>query len=206
MSLMAGQPLENYQLRRRLKDVETAVADIRKLNYQIRRLKQLQGKIQLSAVPLHTLVSDALDRCAARIPGVRKSRKILGECTVCGDPHLLKEALEEVFHNSVRELLHRATPDPLLAVEVWTEGDLGWFSIRDNGLPADERLIEKPFDEDASTYANQGKGTGLGLTIVKETFRSHSGKCFLEPNQDGSGNRIPGVIFKGCLPLWQQSR
>ena len=89
---------------------------------------------------------------------------------------------------------------PILSIGCKHEGNTVSIQISDNALPVEAALINDPFEEDASMYAQFNKGSGLGLTIVRETFRSHGGVCNLEKNHDASGAPCAGVVFKASIP------
>ncbi len=62
-------------------------------------------------------------------------------------------------------------------------------------------LLSDVFAEGATTYRSQGKGSGLGLTIVKETFMQHGGSCQLTENTTEEDLRRPGVTFSADLAV-----
>ena len=123
------------------------------------------------------------------------------EINVWCDKEIIRNAIEEVISNSVRELTFRNVESPIIHIAANTHGGEFWLSITDNGLPVDVQLIANPFEEGATTYERVGLGTGLGLAIVRESFQSHGGDCTLQPNFDEHGDRFPGTSFHGHLPL-----
>ena len=166
---MTQKPVETYSLGRRLNVMGEAIQDIRSLQYQIRRLKNAQKEPDRKAVRLHDLLSHVSHAAGHQLSGLT--------CEINCDEGLITEldwsamdsALNEVIVNAVRELREQHVEDPRIAVSAnRNEGKLV-IEIADNALPVDCDLIENAFDEDASTYASKGQGTGLGLTIEKWT-------------------------------------
>ena len=125
-----------------------------------------------------------------------------GEVFALGNAEILNEAFSEVLNNACRELKEQDVTQPVITIRAWSTDGVVRITIRDNALPADGLLISNPFDEDASTYAKQGRGSGLGLAIVRETFRTHGGSCRLFENRGEDGARVAGVTFDASLPLF----
>jgi K+-sensing histidine kinase KdpD len=110
-----------------------------------------------------------------------------------------------VLNNSVRELRVRKRERPFIEVSCGRQGNQLWLAISDNGLPETIDLTRNPFEECISTYESDGLGTGLGLTIVRETFLSHDGDCSLQPNFSDE-DRILGVTFYAHLKASDQDK
>jgi signal transduction histidine kinase len=199
-SMPGNAPLDRQTLNARLQDAMKAVADVRKIAYQVRRLRRVQGDLPKSLLDLSQLLQDRSHSCREQLPRLNVECDELAEISVFANTDSIREAIDEVLSNSCRELRERCVDDPKLIVRCWSQGDTAWISITDNALPETVRLIFDPFEEDASTYAASGRGTGLGLAIVRETFRAHGGSCSLTENFTEEG-RAAGITFVGSLPL-----
>lgn len=193
-------PLEGQTLAARLQDAMKAVADVRKIAYQVRRLRRVQGALPKSRFELAQLLADRAQSCRGQLPGLLVECTDFEDIVVDGNPESIREAIDEVLSNACRELRERDAVDPRIVLRCWIEQEMAWLSISDNALPATVPLISDPFEEDSSSYAASGRGTGLGLAIVRETFRSHGGACRLNENLTEDG-RIPGVTFVASLSL-----
>jgi len=192
--------LSDFTFASRLKVAIKAVSDIRKVSYQIRRLKQVQGELEKKPFDLSSLLGQLSDDVSHRLPNLQV------ECTldpvrILGHRETLREAIEEVISNACREIEERHASEPRIRISCDVSETTAEIKIVDNGLPADiEIVVDDPFKEDASGYASTGRGTGLGLAIVRETFRAHGGDCTLIANQE-HGIRTAGVTFIATLKL-----
>ena len=204
-ALMTGTSLESHQLESRLRVAEKAFQDLRGLNYQIRKLRNAQASSPKETVDVGRVLEELLIHGQDSLRSLRTGTNILTRKTVLGDRQTLRDALDEVVNNSIRELRERGTSNPEIAIEVWESDNSVCFEIRDNGLPIEATLMDDVLEEDASTYSSLGKGSGLGLAIVKETFRAHRGRCDLKENRDSSRARVAGVTFSASLPIHEES-
>jgi signal transduction histidine kinase len=197
---MAKQPVECYQMMSRLEVALQAIQDLRRVNYQIRQLRRVQGDLSLVECDIEAILNEEIRRARDSMPGVLITLLSETGTTLVADPQFLKEAFQEVFNNSLRELRARKTDNPAIEVHLRREPHQIHVKISDNGLPPLNNLIDQPFEEDASTYATQGQGSGLGLTMVREIMLRHGGSCSLRANVDDEGARLPGVTFLAILP------
>jgi signal transduction histidine kinase len=203
MAAMAKQPIEHYQIHLRLNAAIDAIQDLRKVNYQLRQLRRVQGDLEFVRCKLGPIIQEQILRARQSLPNLRISEIQVLDAEIEGDARLLGEAFQEVFNNSIRELKTRKTQSPTIDVTISLMQDQVKVSIRDNGLPALVNLIDQPFEEESSTYSQQGQGSGLGLTVVREIILRHSGTCSLTPNCDTDGERVEGVTFACNLRLPQ---
>ena len=201
---MNMEAMETHTLAARLGDLSKAIEDIRKVSYQIRRLKWVQGDIPFQQCELKDILHKNINACVKQLPELKFELRCEDRgFPLQGNKEALSSAIEEVINNACRELREHHVPSPSIFLEMRRHGGRIMLMIRDNGLPEQSHLISEPFEEGASFYARSGRGSGLGLTIVQETFRKHGGECRLFENADESGIRVPGVTFEASLPLAQ---
>ncbi len=103
--------------------------------------------------------------------------------------------LELALVNVLRNGLQAAESEVLVAAEFADEGVI--ITIDDDGEGLPESMKNKalqPFE----TNKPQGKGTGLGLTIVKHVLNDHNGELSLTNNPNG-GCRVTLSLPAQCL-------
>jgi signal transduction histidine kinase len=177
------------------------IEDVRRVAYQVKRLKRVQGELPHREFDLVNLLHGRVHACTEGHVGLDVIVDLPGTLRINGNEESIREALEEVLHNACREMAENRVAKPALTLRSWIDGSRAWFSIEDNGLPTGANLMRDPFEEDASTYARKGRGSGLGLAIVRETFAAHGGTCSLTENYDPDGQRVPGVTFTANLSV-----
>ncbi len=116
------------------------------------------------------------------------------------DPRLISQVLTNLIKTATEAIEGAgigAVKDPLITVNVHTEGERARISISDNGKgwPKEnrQRLLE-PY------VTTRDKGTGLGLAIVARIIEQHGGTVdLIDAEPDGAGRE--GACFTFTLPL-----
>ncbi|MHC4660603.1 MAG: sensor histidine kinase [Planctomycetota bacterium] len=116
------------------------------------------------------------------------------EDTVEDDSRLLRQAIANLIVNAVD-----AMKEPPRKIEIACEPDKGdsrnvYIRIKDCGIGVPPEIRNRIF-EPFFTASKDGKGTGLGLTIVRKIIRTHRGNITLKSNPEG------GTTFTISLPL-----
>jgi signal transduction histidine kinase len=114
-------------------------------------------------------------------------------CTVSGDEHLLRRAIENLLDNA----LHYTPDGGRVRVACDRAGDHCAFSIADSGpgiAPRDLPHIFSPLYRGESSRNRQTGGAGLGLTVARTILRRHGGDLRAANREEG------GAIFTGILP------
>lgn len=192
---MTGLPLEEYSLRTRLVKLESAVQEIRHLQYLIRRYKNAQGELDVKSFGVGILLQELAKAAQGQLVDLQVRIECESDLIIEADRELIRTALAEVVNNGCRECRERQVIEPRMALIGQWRDNRARIAIEDNGFPIEETLLPDVFAEDASTYRAVGKGSGLGLAIVKETILRHGGRCGLEENRTSEGARRPGVTF-----------
>jgi signal transduction histidine kinase len=107
--------------------------------------------------------------------------------TVCGDPRLLRRLIRNLLENGKRH------GKPPMRVEVRNEGGNAVLDVLDSGagVPESEReRIFAPFHQ----LGGEGKGAGLGLSLVRQIARLHGGDAVVAPRTDSAS------CFRVMLP------
>jgi len=111
-----------------------------------------------------------------------------GNVTLLGNLEELRTAVANLLENAVKYSL----PNPEIVVDLLTpDMDTVLLRVRDNGVgiaPAELKRIFKRFYRAPSRGAEQVKGTGLGLFIVRSIARRHGGEVTAESEGEGRGS------------------
>lgn len=143
---------------------------------------------------LETVVNDA--RYEAQLPGVDITLEV-GEnvdYTVKGNAELIRRAVENVVRNALRYSVRGQV------VKVSLRPDGHWLSIRvsDSGPGVDADKLSSIFDPFVRVNSPmQGKGYGLGLSIVRKVVLAHYGEVQAFNGRNG------GLEMIIRLPHWE---
>lgn len=169
---------------------ETLRAD--RLLTRLLELSALEGKTKLEnaePVDLREVVARAVNqaRAMSNLAGVTLSYQEPGEAMIVrGDSFILRAAVTNLLENAVG-----FSPEgESVRIGLATEDGFHKVEISDKGPGIPEYAREKVFERFFSLrHLTAGrKGTGLGLTLVKEAAELHLGSVTLEPH-DGGGTR-----------------
>jgi len=116
------------------------------------------------------------------------------------DQRLISQVLTNLIKNAVEAIEGaglEAIKDPVITVQIRTEGDKARVAVSDNGKgwPKEnrQRLLE-PY------VTTREKGTGLGLAIVARIIEQHGGSVDLIDSEPDANGRV-GACFTFTLPL-----
>jgi two-component system sensor histidine kinase CpxA len=192
------------ELTRNAPDRDAAVARMMK---EIERLAKLVGALlevtraegdaasrRSEDVRLDEIVAGIVQDCRleAEVRGCRIAFDGFSPAVVCGDPELLRRAVENVLRNAVRY----APENSAVEVSLEARGESVDLAIRDYGPGVPDALLPKLFDPffrvDDSRDPATG-GVGLGLAIACRAVRLHHGELVAE-------NAHPGLLVTMRLP------
>ena len=108
--------------------------------------------------------------------------------TLLGNPEELRTAVANLLENAVK---YSSPPREIIVSLSTPTVDTVLLRVRDNGvgLPSAElKRIFRRFYRAHSRGAEQVKGTGLGLFIVRSIARRHGGEAFAESEGEGLGS------------------
>lgn len=110
--------------------------------------------------------------------------QIIATCETDDNPvQIDTEQMHRVFSNLTENALKYAGSNSLLlSIKVWKENDVIHLSFSDNGKGVAEEQLENLFVQfwrgDPSRGSRDGRGSGLGLNIVKYIVEAHGGTVF----------------------------
>ncbi len=146
-------------------------------------------------IDFHAIVARAVDqaRPLADIAGVSLELEMVnGVLPLRGDSFILRAAVSNLLENAIDFSPRGGT----IQLGLLVVGGSVVLTIRDHGEGVPEYARERVFERFFSLrhHAAGRKGTGLGLTLVRETAELHGGTITLEPAVGG------GSIAKLVLP------
>jgi signal transduction histidine kinase len=111
------------------------------------------------------------------------------DAVVEADARAVKQIITNLLSNAVK--FSRAGGIAVVFCEVLGDDRVA-FGVRDTGVGMSPEMRERavePFVQDRDVYTVEGRGTGLGLPIVKGLIESHGGQLKLESTL-GRGSKI----------------
>ena len=183
-----------------MESIENEVDRLTRLVGDLLLLAQAEsGQVPLAhrTVELDSLALEVLQQMKV-LAGERVKLKLdeIDQVLVCGDQDKLKQVLVNLIGNAIQY-----TPSGGdVVVGVGKSGTRGYLRVCDNGPgipPEDVPFIFERFyrGEKSRTRSKDGKGFGLGLSIVYWIIHNHGGEIEVSPNQPH------GTIFTVWLEL-----
>jgi two-component system sensor histidine kinase CreC len=185
--------------KRFLDNIRAETARSERLINRLLELASIESLTRLETtaeVDLATIVAHAIDQALplAEVGKVRIERHgTESPVTLSGDAFILRAAVTNLLENAI----DFSPPDTVILVTLRTAGGQAELTIRDHGPGIPDFARDKVFDRFYSLrhHAAGRKGTGLGLTLVREAADLHGGTITLEPAEGG------GTIARFILPL-----
>jgi signal transduction histidine kinase len=100
--------------------------------------------------------------------------------------------MQQVFINLINNSLDAMPDGGVLSVKTSHEGEKVAIELSDTGEGIPSEILSRIFDPLFST--KDGRGSGLGLTIVKQVIDEHNGTVSIENGADS------GAVFRITLP------
>jgi len=114
--------------------------------------------------------------------------------TVWGDPHRIRQVIDNILINAIRHMGDR--PDPMIVIEIREHHESVLTQVSDNGIGIPQEYLGKIFDRFFRVPRAGGQaGTGLGLSIAKKIIESHGGRIWAE-SEEGRGTTFSFTLPK----------
>lgn len=190
-------PLETRK--RFLENIRAEAARSERLINRLLELSAIEGRASLEKVEqvdFYAILGRAIQqaRPLAEVAGVHleillESRPVM----VSGDAFILRAAVTNLLENAIDFSPVESRID--IGIEVNVSRVI--LTIRDYGSGVPDYAREKIFERFYSLrhHNSKRKGTGLGLTLVRETAELHGGTITLDPAEGG------GTVARLTLPL-----
>ena len=185
--------------KRFLENIRAETARSERLINRLLELAAIEGRTSLEQpeeLDFQAIVARAIDqaRPLAEIAGVvLQDTAAAAPVMLRGDAFILRAAVTNLLENAIDFSPSGSTVE----IAVHAAGGKVVLTIRDHGPGVPDYAREKIFERFYSLrhHTSKRKGTGLGLTLVRETAELHGGTITLEPAEGG------GTVAKLTLPL-----
>lgn len=185
--------------KRFLENIRAETARSERLINRLLELSAIEGRTSLEKpdeVDFPAIVARAIDqaRPLAEIAGVTlEPPDEPGAISLKGDEFILRAAVTNLLENAI----DFSPAKGVVTVSVAREGGNVVLSIRDHGPGIPDYAKEKIFDRFYSLrhHTAKRKGTGLGLTLVREAAELHGGVITLDGAEGG------GTLARLILPV-----
>jgi NtrC-family two-component system sensor histidine kinase KinB len=155
----------------------------------ISRIEAGRSELELIPVNPEQIILDAVEKMRASY--LAKGTELTTD--VPGDiPPVLADTfrLESVFANLLNNALKNTPPGGRVTVSARAEGVLVHFAVEDTGSGIPEEYLPHVFEKFFHVPGHgQERGSGLGLSIVKEIIEAHGGKVGVS-SEPGKGTRF----------------
>lgn len=156
--------------------------------------------VPTQAVDVAKVVTDAITATAEEAKGVSVEVQLApGLRTISSDPSMLQRAFQNLITNAAKHAATGGWVGVTAVVDEHIEPSMVEIQVADRGggIPQEELdAIFEPFYRGATAQAYQVRGSGLGLTLVKEIVESHGGSVRVE-SEEGQGTtftvRLPSA-------------
>ncbi len=185
--------------KRFLENIRAETARSERLINRLLELSAIEGRASLDIVDeldFHAIVARAIDQARPLAEVADVALEIQAPDAVIpmrGDGFILRAAVTNLLENAI-DFSPRGGK---IEIGLQTADGHAVLSIRDHGPGVPDYAREKIFERFYSLrhHASKRKGTGLGLTLVRETAELHGGTITLEPAEGG------GMVATLKLPL-----
>jgi signal transduction histidine kinase len=163
------------------------------------RIEAGKLELRLSAVCLNSVATDVVEELRAMATAKGQHLELLSvdeDVWVWADADRLSQILTNLLENAIKY-----TPqDGSIAVQIRREEEFGNVSVIDTGPGIPTDALPQLFDPffRVQRQSDEGKGLGLGLSIVKELVELHRGAISV-CSEEGKGS-----TFYVTLPLWSR--
>lgn len=176
------------------KGLQTIVAQVERITRVMNQLLSFARRKPPQPGPLvfQEVIENSLEMFHERLSNhqVQVCTQIDPDCPkILADSDQMNQVLINLIMNAVHAMPHGGT----LRIELGQEKDMAKLTVSDTGHGIPKEVVNKIFDPFFTTK-EFGKGTGLGLTVVKGIIEEHKGVITVESHEG------KGTMFTILLP------
>lgn len=162
--------------------VDRATRMVSKLLQQARVQPQARPPV-IESVALDRLLQEAAMAFEPRMAsaGCSLAVELCEQASIRGDAHALRTLLDNLIENA---LVHRRQA-VRVALRLHNDGDQAVLSVSDNGPGIPAADVARVLERFVRLHPGDGKGSGLGLSIVREIAQWHGGDISLSETPGG---------------------
>ncbi|MBC7183319.1 MAG: GHKL domain-containing protein, partial [Marinobacter sp.] len=114
---------------------------------------------------------------------------------IAAHPGRLSQTFYNILDNAALAIRDKQENNGRIRIRTEASGDSLTIEIQDNGCGIPEAVREQVFD---AFYTDRpvGSGTGLGLTVARDTIRAHGGTIRID-SREGQGTRVTITLPSG---------
>ncbi|KJU87682.1 two-component hybrid histidine kinase sensor and regulator [Candidatus Magnetobacterium bavaricum] len=163
------------------------------INGLLRLSRSTRGALSPERVNLSVMADGIMKALQRAEPQRQVSCHIAPQLEACGDPVLLKTALENLIGNAWKYTAN--TPEPHIEVAAQAQADGLVYSVGDNGAGFDMRYADNLFKPFRRLHkAEEFSGSGIGLATVERIVLRHGGRIWAVAEVD------KGATFYFTIP------
>ena len=181
------------------KGLQTIITQVERITKVMNQLLAFARRRSPERVPLvlRDVVEQSLEMFEQRFENAQIEVK-LDTDDRCPNIHADPDQLSQVLINLIMNAIHAMPEGGSLRIAIASADDTVKLTVTDSGhgIPADSlKKVFEPF----FTTKEFGKGTGLGLTVVKGILEEHGGSIAVE-SQEGKGTTFTILLPTGPTP------
>jgi len=181
------------------KGLQTIITQVERITKVMNQLLAFARRRSPERVPLvlRDVVEQSLEMFEQRFENAQIEVK-LDTDDRCPNIHADPDQLSQVLINLIMNAIHAMPDGGSLRIAIASADDTVKLTVTDSGhgIPADSlKKVFEPF----FTTKEFGKGTGLGLTVVKGILEEHGGSIAVE-SQEGKGTTFTILLPTGPTP------
>jgi len=181
------------------KGLQTIITQVERITKVMNQLLAFARRRSPERVPLvlRDVVEQSLEMFEQRFESARIEVK-LDTDDRCPNIHADPDQLSQVLINLIMNAIHAMPDGGSLRIAIASADDTVKLTVTDSGHGIPTDVLKKVF-EPFFTTKEFGKGTGLGLTVVKGILEEHGGSIAVE-SQEGKGTTFTILLPTGPTP------
>jgi len=181
------------------KGLQTIITQVERITKVMNQLLAFARRRSPERVPLvlRDVVEQSLEMFEQRFENAHIEVK-LDTDDRCPNIHADPDQLSQVLINLIMNAIHAMPDGGSLRIAIASADDTVKLTVTDSGHGIPTDVLKKVF-EPFFTTKEFGKGTGLGLTVVKGILEEHGGSIAVE-SQEGKGTTFTILLPTGPTP------